>query len=36
MRTKVSDMAKQYLSVKGVQGYNDDEGDDNDEGNYHE
>jgi hypothetical protein len=37
VKTKASDVAKQYLSLKGLQGYDDDEGDDNDEGNnYHE
>ena len=34
VKTKASDVAKQYLSLKGVQGYNDDEGDDNDWGQY--
>jgi hypothetical protein len=29
VKTKASDVAKQYLSMKGIQGYNDDEGDDN-------
>ena len=26
VKTKASDVAKQYLSLKGIQGYNDDEG----------
>lgn len=30
VKTKASDVAKQYLSLKGIQGYNDEEGDDND------
>lgn len=33
VKTKASDVAKQYLSLKGIQGYNDDEDDNNDEGN---
>lgn len=36
VKMKASDVAKQYLSLKGVQGYNDDEDDNNDEGNSHE
>jgi hypothetical protein len=36
VKTKASDVARQYLSLKGVQGYNDAEGDDNDEGDNHE
>ena len=27
VKMKASDVAKQYLSLKGIQGYNDDEGD---------
>ena len=33
VKTKASDVAKQYLSLKGVKGYNDDEEDGDDEGN---
>jgi hypothetical protein len=36
VKTKASDVAKQYLSLKGVKGYNDDEDDGDDEGNNHE
>lgn len=32
VKTKASDVAKQYLSLKGGQGYNDEEGEGNDEG----
>ena len=35
VKTKASDVAKQYLSLKGIQGCNDDEDDNNDEGNNH-
>jgi len=36
VKTKASDIAKQYVSLKGIQGYDDDEGDDNDEGGNNE
>ena len=36
VKTKASDVAKQYLSLKGVQGYSDDEGGGNDDGNSRE
>lgn len=36
VKTKASDVAKQYLLLKGIKGCDDDdEGDDNDEGNNH-
>ena len=36
VKMKASDVAKQYLSMKGMQGYNDDEGDNIDGGNNDE
>jgi hypothetical protein len=32
VKTKASDVAKQYILLKGIKDYDDDEGDDNDEG----
>ena len=36
VKTKASDIAKQYVLLKGIQGYDDDEGDNNDEGGSNE
>ncbi len=37
VKMKASDVAKQYRLLKGIKGYDDDEGDDdNDEGDNHE
>jgi hypothetical protein len=36
VKMKASDVAKQYCLLKGIKGYDDDEGDNDDEGNNHE
>ena len=36
VKTKASDVAKQYRLLKGIKGDDDDEGGDNDEGDNHE